>query len=241
MKQTLLPLLAATALMGASSTAHAETWECAIIGATQKVILTQESDPALSDNRYVPGTVTGPYGKKHTAEVSIDGFDRRWDYATADKIGVYAVFMGPSGLAGFYDFSNPEEEAGTRLPEHLLSCEESKAKEKRKQQELNEKLKAEKSQPRLNSLREAYRLAIKQKIERNWRQPQDSGEMPECEVRVMQGPGGIILDVSFGACKGETTSYRLSIENAVYKAEPLPKPGDPSLFEHELIILFNPG
>jgi len=65
--------------------------------------------------------------------------------------------------------------------------------------------------------------------------------MPNCEVRVKQGPGGIILEVSFGACQGGTPTYRLSIENAVYKAEPLPKPGDPSLFERDLIILFNPG
>ena len=112
---------------------------------------------------------------------------------------------------------------------------------KRRQQELNEKLKAEESQRRLNSLREAYILAIKQKIERNWRQPQGITEMPDCEVRVIQGPGGIILDVSFGACQGGAKTYRSSIENAVFKAEPLPKPGDPSLFERELIILFNPG
>ncbi len=113
--------------------------------------------------------------------------------------------------------------------------------QKRRQQELNEKLKAEESQRRLNSLREAYILAIKQKIERNWRQPQGITEMPDCEVRVIQGPGGIILDVSFGACQGGAKTYRSSIENAVFKAEPLPKPGDPSLFERELIIQFNPG
>jgi len=65
--------------------------------------------------------------------------------------------------------------------------------------------------------------------------------MPECELRVLQGPGGIILDVSFGKCTGGSPTYRKSIENAVYKAEPLPKPGDPSLFERELNILFNPG
>jgi len=94
---------------------------------------------------------------------------------------------------------------------------------------------------KINSLREAYRLAIKQKIERNWRQPQESGKMPDCEVRVMQGPGGIILDVSFGACQGGTPAYIRSIENAVYKAGPLPKPGDASLFERELIILFTPN
>ncbi len=64
--------------------------------------------------------------------------------------------------------------------------------------------------------------------------------MPDCEVRVIQGPGGIILDVTIGRCGGGTATYRASIENAVYKAEPLPRPGDPALFERELIILFNP-
>ena len=76
MKLKILAFIAFAA-MTVSGPANAETWECAIILATQKVILTQESDPALSDNRYVPGTVTGPYGKKYTAEVLIDGFDRR--------------------------------------------------------------------------------------------------------------------------------------------------------------------
>jgi len=112
--------------------------------------------------------------------------------------------------------------------------------QKRKQDELKAQLEAEETQRRLSSLRDAYRIAIKQKIERNWRRPQESGKMPDCEVGVLQGPGGIILDVTFGSCKGGTATYRASIENAVYKAEPLPKPGDPALFERELIILFNP-
>ena len=113
--------------------------------------------------------------------------------------------------------------------------------QKRRQQELNEILKAEETQRRLDSLRQVYILAIKQKIERNWRQPQEGGKMPDCELRVLQGPGGIILDVRFGTCTGGSPTYRDSIEKAVYKAEPLPKPGDPSLFERELNILFKPG
>jgi len=111
--------------------------------------------------------------------------------------------------------------------------------QKRRQQELNKRLKAEESQRRLDSLRQAYILAIKQKIERNWRKPQESGKMPDCTVKVVQGPGGIILDVGFGVCQA-TTTYRLSIENAVYKADPLPLPGDASLFERELDFLFKP-
>jgi len=113
--------------------------------------------------------------------------------------------------------------------------------QKRRQQELNEKLKAEESQRRLKSLRAAYILAIKQRIESKWRQPQGVTEMPDCEVRVIQGPGGFILDVRVGTCPGGSKIYRSSIEKAVLKADPLPKPGDPSLFERELIILFNPG
>jgi hypothetical protein len=223
-----LTLLSGVALIGLSSAAQAETWVCSLFGATQKVILTQESDPALSDDRYVPGTVTGPYGKKYTAEVSIDGFDRRWDYVTADKTGIYAVFMGPSGLAGFYDFSNPEE-VGTREPEHVLFCKGSKAEEKNEEDE----------QGQLNSPRERYILAIRQKIERNWINPLGNEKKP-CEIQVTQGPGGIILDVQIGTCGSDNETYRKSIVNAVYKSDPLPNPEDPELFDRELFILFNP-
>jgi len=112
--------------------------------------------------------------------------------------------------------------------------------QKRKQDELKAQLKAEETQRRLSSARDAYRLAIQQKIERNWTRPQESGKFPECEIRVLQGPGGIILDVAFGACQGGSNTYRASIENAVYKAEPLPKPSDPALFDRELNIKFKP-
>jgi len=100
---------------------------------------------------------------------------------------------------------------------------------------------AEERQQKLNSLREAYILAIRQKVERNWIKPAGSGKMPICEVHVVQLPGGIITKVDFGACAGSTTTYRASIENAVYKAEPLPKPEDPELFERELNFFFNPS
>jgi len=109
----------------------------------------------------------------------------------------------------------------------------------RRQLELNEKLKAEESQRKLNSLRQAYLLAISQKIHRNWRNPPDGGKTPACVVKVRQGPGGIILDVNIKVCQASNT-YRLSIENAVYKAEPLPLPADPSLFDPDIEITFKP-
>jgi colicin import membrane protein len=96
--------------------------------------------------------------------------------------------------------------------------------QKRKEAELKAKLQAEETQRRLSSLQEAYKLAILQKVRRNWIRPPGSEKIPECWVRV----------------KGSTQTYRASIESAVYKAEPLPKPGDPSLFERELNFNFRP-
>lgn len=111
--------------------------------------------------------------------------------------------------------------------------------QQRKEAKLKAQIKAEQSNHRLNSLKDAYMTAIKQKIERNWIRPQESGKIASCEVHVLQGPGGIIVDVAFGVCSG-TKAYRASIENAVYKAEPLPKPGDEALFDREIEFIFAP-
>jgi hypothetical protein len=229
--------------------ANAETWECTIDDVTQKVILTQESDPALSDEDNVKGTVTGPYGKEYTAEVSIDGFDRRWDYSRADKTHEYTIFMDPNGIGGFIDFTGAKK-GEKRESSYILYCEERVTEEARRfeeerhrraEEEINARMLAEENQRRIDSLDEAYILSLQQKIERNWLKPMGSGKMPVCEVLVEQGPGGIILDVAFGSCDGSTATYRQSILNAVYKAEPLPSPGDPELFERELNFYFNPG
>ena len=110
----------------------------------------------------------------------------------------------------------------------------------RRQQELEAKLEAEESQRKLNSLLQAYLAEIAQKVHRNWIRPQESGKIPPCEVNVLQGPGGMILDVSIGACEGGSPTYRRSIESAVYKADPLPTPGDASLFDREIKFVFTP-
>lgn len=112
--------------------------------------------------------------------------------------------------------------------------------QRRKETDLKAKLQAEENQRRLNSLRQDYILAIKRKVERKWLKPPGSGKMPVCEVHVIQGPGGLVLNVTVGACQGSTVAYRNSIENAVRKADPLPAPGDTALFDRELKFLFNP-
>ncbi len=115
----------------------------------------------------------------------------------------------------------------------------AEAEQRRKEAELKAQLAAEERQRALNLARNKYYEMIRQTISRNWRQPVNAGNMPECEVRVIQGPGGVILDVTFGRCPG-TREYRLSVEAAVLKSDPLPKPDDPEAFERNINLIFKP-
>lgn len=85
-----------------------------------------------------------------------------------------------------------------------------------------------------------YFRLIKEKVSSNWREPANAGDKPDCEVQVLQGPGGIILDVTFGKCPG-TREYRLSVETAILKSDPLPLPEAPALFERRIIVKFKPN
>lgn len=115
----------------------------------------------------------------------------------------------------------------------------AEAEQRQKEAELKARLADEERQRALNVQRSKYYSLIKQKISRNWRQPPNAGTKPECEVRVIQGPGGVILDVTFGDCPG-TREYRLSVEAAVLKSDPLPKPESPELFERNINLIFKP-
>lgn len=84
-----------------------------------------------------------------------------------------------------------------------------------------------------------YRDAIRNKIERNWRKPLDYQANAWCRVLVVQTPGGIVQNVVVEDCTGND-AFRESVENAVWKAEPLPKPPSPELFHRELHFEFRP-
>lgn len=89
------------------------------------------------------------------------------------------------------------------------------------------------------SAKAAYIFAIQQKISRNWVAPANVTADLKCEIKVQQMPGGEVSNVSFGPCNGDA-NIRRSIEAAVYKASPLPAPRDPSVFDRNLTLLFQP-
>lgn len=71
---------------------------------------------------------------------------------------------------------------------------------------------------------------IRQKIERNWRRPSGSRSGLSCEVFVRLIPGGGISHVEITKSSGDGI-FDSSVEQAIRKAEPLPVPPDPDLFD----------
>jgi colicin import membrane protein len=82
---------------------------------------------------------------------------------------------------------------------------------------------------------------IRQKIERNWVRPAGWTKDMECVVRVHLAPTGEVISATIARPSGNLAFDR-SVENAVYKASPLPLPEDKGLFEHfrELELRFRP-
>lgn len=88
----------------------------------------------------------------------------------------------------------------------------------------------------------SYSDLIRQKVERNWRQPTGDISGLSCVVRVRLIPGGEVIDAQVIKSSGNAFFDR-SVELATRKASPLPLPSDPSMFNYfrTLEFYFRPG
>jgi len=84
-----------------------------------------------------------------------------------------------------------------------------------------------------------YIRLIQNRIQQNWSRPPSARPGLECEVNVTQIPSGDVVNVSIGRCNGDEAVIR-SIEAAVLRASPLPRPAVQSLFERNLVVTFRP-
>jgi colicin import membrane protein len=84
-----------------------------------------------------------------------------------------------------------------------------------------------------------YIALIQDKVERNWMRPASAQAGLECEVAVMQIPGGEVINVKTIRCNGDDM-VRKSIEDAVRRSSPLPVPANPLLFDRNLTFFFTP-
>jgi colicin import membrane protein len=142
-----------------------------------------------------------------------------------------------------------ELEEKKKLEEQKRLQEQERLEEERRlleqaQQEEWEKIKAEEQaaaeQARSRELAtnmDLYKLAIKQRVDRNWVRPLSVEDWYTCEVMVDQIPGGEVINVQILQCDGDAVFQR-SVRNAVYKSSPLPDPQNPTLFDRRLKFTF---
>lgn len=117
-----------------------------------------------------------------------------------------------------------EDEARRKDSERALK--EQLADEEKARQQLRRQ--AEQMQQAKSEI-DKYKALIRQKVERNWARPPGADKNLECLVRVRLIQSGEVIQAKAIRSSGNPTFDR-SVENAVYKASPLPLPDDKSLF-----------
>ena len=131
--------------------------------------------------------------------------------------------------------------------EKAAALEKKQAEEKRRKEAesaLQEQVAAEekrRADARAQGEVERYKALIRQKVSRSWNRPATAGKGLQCTVRVRLVAGGEVLTASVVRSSGDPVFDR-SVENAVYKATPLPVPQDPQLFSYfrDIEFVFNP-
>jgi colicin import membrane protein len=89
-------------------------------------------------------------------------------------------------------------------------------------------------------LQKSYIASIQNRITRAWLKPASARPGIVCKIEVTQVAGGEVTKVRVIDCNGDE-AVRQSIENAVYRASPLPEPPDPALFQRNLTLVFKPN
>ena len=84
-----------------------------------------------------------------------------------------------------------------------------------------------------------YRTMLANRIQKAWIKPPSARVGIDCLVEVTQVPGGEVTSARVTQCNGDA-AVRQSIENAVYRASPLPDPPDPALFQRNFAFRFKP-
>jgi colicin import membrane protein len=87
--------------------------------------------------------------------------------------------------------------------------------------------------------RAQYIARLAARIQNAWIKPPSARAGLDCVVNITQIPGGEVTSAKVTKCNGDAQAVQ-SIENAVYRASPLPAPPDPALFERNLVIHFHP-
>lgn len=129
-------------------------------------------------------------------------------------------------------------EAKAKEEEDAKRAADQKAKAEadlRRQMAAEEHAEAVQSSP----LRDQYIARLQARIQNAWIRPPSARVGLDCLVEVTQLPGGEVTNAQVTQCNGDAVT-RESIQNAVYRASPLPSPPDPALFSRTFAFHFHP-
>jgi colicin import membrane protein len=133
-----------------------------------------------------------------------------------------------------------KHDAEAKAADDAKKAADQKAKSER-EAELKRQLAEEERVAAIQSgpLRDQYIAQLQARIQRAWIRPPSATVGLDCLVQVTQVPGGEVTSAQVTQCNGDSAS-RQSIENAVYRASPLPSPADPALFMKTFSFHFHP-
>jgi colicin import membrane protein len=130
-----------------------------------------------------------------------------------------------------------DQEAQRQIREQLLREQNSLAID-RERQHLKDQLAREADAARLRGLAD-YEAKIRNKVRGNVVLPPDLQGNPEVVLLVVQLPTGEVLSAKLVKSSGHR-GYDESVERAILKSSPLPRPDRPELFSRELKLTFRP-
>ncbi len=89
-----------------------------------------------------------------------------------------------------------------------------------------------------DSLQAQYFAAIQNAITNNWLRPDSTQPGLRCTIRIAQIPGGDVIGVQLSNPCNADPQTRISIEQAVKRASPLPSKGFESVFQRDFNLNF---
>ena len=133
------------------------------------------------------------------------------------------------------------EAQATREREEAAKRERERAAQRQREEEMlaAAAAEAEATAARAAGLLDQYMLMIESHVTRHWERPLSARPGIECVVSVVQLPTGDVVSAKVDRCNGDE-AVRRSIESAVLRASPLPRPPSQAVFSRTFTLTFAP-
>lgn len=140
------------------------------------------------------------------------------------------------------DKKRKAEEARQKAAEEQQRKKAEEARRRKEEESLRAAMEEEKRQQRAASALSEYAPIIQQRVSRYWVRPPGADDGLKCRLLVRLTPGGEVTDVKIVRSSGNAAFDR-SVQNAVFKATPLPLPDDPELARYfrDIEFIFDPS